>query len=323
MGDSLKGKTAIVVGSGQGIGRAIAIGMAQEGAKVLTNNRKPGSTGYAMVENKHKEGIGKDQCKWLDKEMDGIKGDAETTAQQIRDCGGEAASFFGDVSDFKVAGQLIEAALDNFGKIDILVNNAGYGLGGGIEEPSNEQIKTQYETNLFGVINMMREVLPHFRSQKSGHILNISSVVGFTAWPSTGFYSSTKFAMEALSEALSGELDHLGIKVTIVEPGGFRTDFAGRSFVKPENRIADYLSSERIDNIGDYHGAQMGDPVKGVKAIIDMVESENPPLRLPLGEDAVTAMEEKLAAVQKNIAEWRDISIDTKAEDEHAEGAGS
>src|SRR3990172_10496086 len=108
MTENLKGKVAVVTGSGQGIGRAIAIGLAKEGARVVTNNRKPGSTGYAMVKNKHKEAIGKDQCEWLDKEMNCIKGDAETTAQQIRDMGGEAASFFGDVSDFKVAGQLID-----------------------------------------------------------------------------------------------------------------------------------------------------------------------------------------------------------------------
>ena len=217
----------------------------------------------------------------------------------------------------------VEAALEAFGSIDVLVNNAGYGLGGGIEEPSNDQIRTQYETNLFGVINMMREVLPHFRNQKSGHVLNISSVVGITSWPSIGYYSSTKFAMESLSEALAGELEHLGIKVTIVEPGGFRTDFAGRSFVQPANRISDYVTTERIDSIGDYHGAQPGDPVKGVKAIIDAVETDDPPLRLPLGEDAVTAMEEKLQNVQKNIDEWREVAIDTAVDEEEAEGAAS
>lgn len=217
----------------------------------------------------------------------------------------------------------VKTAIEAFGGIDVLVNNAGYGLGGGIEEPSIEQIRAQYETNLFGVINMMREVLPHFRDRKSGHVLNVSSVVGLVSWPSIGYYSSTKFAMEALSEALAGEVEHLGIKVTIVEPGGFRTDFAGRSFVQPANRIEDYLSSERIDNISEFDGAQPGDPVKAIKAIIDVVESENPPLRLPLGEDAVTAIDEKLEAVRKNVDEMRDVAINTKVEEDQAESAGN
>jgi NADP-dependent 3-hydroxy acid dehydrogenase YdfG len=217
----------------------------------------------------------------------------------------------------------VAKAVEEFGTIDILVNNAGYGLGGGIEEPSMEQIRYQYETNVFGLVAVMREVLPLMRKQKSGHILNLSSVVGIRALPSAGYYSSTKFAVESLSESLAQEVGHLGIKVTIVEPGGFRTDFAGRSFVQPAKRIEDYVTSERIDNIGDWDGAQPGDPVKGVRAMIDMVETENPPLRLPLGEDAVTAMDEKLAAVQKNIDEWREVAIDTKVDEGQAESAGN
>ncbi len=159
------------------------------------------------------------------------------------------------------------------------------------------------------------------RKQKSGHILNVSSVVGFRALPSAGYYSSTKFAVEALSEALAQEVEHLGIRVTIVEPGGFRTDFAGRSFVQPENRIAEYVTSERIDNISEWDGVQPGDPKKAIKAIIEMVENENPPLRLPLGEDAVDAIEEKLIAVQKNIDQWRDVAVNTKVDEDDAESA--
>ncbi|MDQ3634138.1 MAG: oxidoreductase [Acidobacteriota bacterium] len=209
----------------------------------------------------------------------------------------------------------VKQAVEEFGMIDVLINNAGYGLGGGIEEPSMEQIRTQYETNVFGLIAVMREVLPLMRKQKSGHILNLSSVVGLRSLPSVGYYSSTKFAVESLSEALAGEVEHLGIKVTIVEPGGFRTDFAGRSFTQPENRIEDYVTSERVDGIGEYDGKQMGDPVKAVKAIIDVVNNENPPLRLPLGEDAMTAIDEKLESLKKNMDEWREVAIDTKAED--------
>ncbi len=247
----------------------------------------------------------------------------DTLADVIEKYPETARAFKLDVTDTADITNAVNGALKEFGTIDFLVNNAGYGLGGGIEEPSIEQIRNQYETNVFGPINMMREVLPHMRSNKSGHILNISSVVGITAWPSTGYYSSTKFALEALSEALAGEVVHLGIKVTIVEPGGFRTDFAGRSFVQPASRIPDYVSSERIDNIGDYHGAQPGDPVKGVAAIIDMVETDNPPLRLPLGEDAVTAIDEKLDSVKKNVDEWRETAINTKVDEEQAEATGN
>ncbi len=217
----------------------------------------------------------------------------------------------------------VAKAVEEFGTIDILVNNAGYGLGGGIEEPSMEQIKTQYDTNILGVIRVMREVLPLMRKQKSGHVLNLSSVVGITAFPSSGYYSSTKFAVEALSEALSKEVEHLGIKVTIVEPGGFRTDFAGRSFTQPANRIDDYITSERTDAIGEYHNNQPGDPVKAVKAMIEIADMENPPLRLPLGEDALENMEAKLKALKENIEEMREIAVNTKVDEVQAEGAGS
>jgi NAD(P)-dependent dehydrogenase (short-subunit alcohol dehydrogenase family) len=214
----------------------------------------------------------------------------------------------------------VAKAVEEFGTVDVLINNAGYGLGGGIEEPSMEQIRTQYETNVFGLIAVMREVLPLMREQKSGHILNVSSVVGFTAFASVGYYSSTKFAVESLSEALSQEVAHLGIKVTIVEPGGFRTDFAGRSFTQPANRIKDYVTSERIDAIGEYHNNQPGDPIKAVKAMIDVVEHENPPLRLPLGEDAVENIENKLKAVQQNIDEWREVAVNTKVDEAESVG---
>ncbi len=220
-----------------------------------------------------------------------------------------------DVTNAEDVKTSVAKAVEEFGRIDVLVNNAGYGLAGGIEEPSMEQILTQYDTNIYGVIRVMREVLPLMRAQKSGHILNLSSVVGITAFPSSGYYSSTKFAVEALSEALSQEVAHLGIKVMIVEPGGFRTDFAGRSFVQPANRIADYITSERTDAIGEYHNNQPGDPVKGVKAIIDVTEIADPPLRLPLGEDAIMAIGAKLAAVQKNVDDWREVAINTKVDE--------
>jgi NADP-dependent 3-hydroxy acid dehydrogenase YdfG len=220
-----------------------------------------------------------------------------------------------DVTNAEDIKTSVAKAVEEFGKIDVLVNNAGYGLGGGIEEPSEEQIRRQFETNVFGVIAVMREVLPIMREQKSGHILNLSSIGGFRSGPSVGYYTATKFALEALSESLAKELEHLGIKVTIVEPGGFRTDFAGRSFDLPENRITDYITSERIDKMSEYDGNQPGDPVKAVAAMIQVVETENPPLRLPLGADAVNGMEEKMESVKQNIEEWREVAVNTAVEE--------
>ncbi len=220
-----------------------------------------------------------------------------------------------DVTNAEDIKTSVAKAVEEFGKIDVLVNNAGYGLGGGIEEPSEEQIRRQFETNVFGVIAVMREVLPIMREQKSGHILNLSSIGGFRSGPSVGYYTATKFALEALSESLAKELEHLGIKVTIVEPGGFRTDFAGRSFDLPENRITDYITSERIDKMSEYDGNQPGDPVKAVAAMIQIVEAENPPLRLPLGADAVNGMEEKMESVKQNIEEWREVAVNTAVEE--------
>ncbi len=214
----------------------------------------------------------------------------------------------------------VEKAVAEFGKIDVLVNNAGYGLGGAIEEPSEEQIRRVFETNVFGAIRMMREVLPLMRERQSGHILNLSSIGGFRSGPSIGYYTATKFALEALSEALKQEVENLGIKVTLIEPGGFRTDFAGRSFEQPENRIADYVTSERIDKIGDYDGKQDGDPVKAVAAMIKVVDAENPPLRLPLGADAVKGMEEKMESVKQNIDEWREVAVNTAVDEANKAG---
>lgn len=218
MGDILKGKTAIVVGSGQGIGRAIAIGMAKEGAKVITNNRKPGSTGYAMVENKHKEAIGEDQSQWLDKEMDSIKGDAETTAQQIRDLGGEAASFFGDVSDFKVAGQLIEAALDNFGRIDILANIAGaFGIYP-LEELTEEIWDRVTSVKPKGYFNTIRHAIPHMIKQKSGRIINTVSRAFNGDIIKHAEYCAANAGAYGLTKAVAIEMFEHGITCNAISP---------------------------------------------------------------------------------------------------------
>lgn len=280
-----KNRVWFITGSSTGFGRELAEQVLQRGEKVVATARNIG--------------------------------DVEDLVEKYPDTARAVKLDVTKVEDVKSS---VESAIADFGKIDVLVNNAGYGLGGGIEEPSEEQIRRQFETNVFGVIRVMREVLPSMRERKSGHILNLSSIGGFRSGPSVGYYTATKFALEALSESLAKELEHLGIKVTIVEPGGFRTDFAGRSFDLPENRIADYVTSERIDKMSDYHGNQPGDPKKAVAAMIQVVDTENPPLRLPLGADAVNGMEEKMESVKKNIDEWREVAVNTAVEEANKAG---
>lgn len=206
----------------------------------------------------------------------------------------------------------IAETLKEFGRIDVVVNNAGYGLIGAIEEATDAQIRRQFETNVFGALDVMRAVLPQMRGQKSGRILNLSSVGGFMAFSSTGFYSATKFALEALSEALQKEVEPFGIKVTIVEPGAFRTDFNGRSLAVAENRLPVYDSTEGfLDWLRKMDGKQPGDPRKAAQAMIKIAESENPPQRFLLGDDAIQAVESKIENIEADIAASRKIGIDT------------
>lgn len=210
----------------------------------------------------------------------------------------------------------MEKAIATFGHIDVLVNNAGYGLIGAIEEVSDDQIRHQFETNVFGALDMMRAVLPYMRQQRSGHILNLSSVGGFVSFAGAGLYSSTKFALEALSEALAQEVASLGIKVTIVEPGAFRTDFNGRSLAVAETQIEDYeaVVGGLRQWLQDMDGKQPGDPVKAAEAMIQAVNSDNPPLRLALGADAIDGIKAKLESVKAELDTWQEVGVNTAYE---------
>jgi NADP-dependent 3-hydroxy acid dehydrogenase YdfG len=216
-----------------------------------------------------------------------------------------------DVTNTEDAKNSVREAVNKFGRIDVLVNNAGYALVGAVEESSDEQIRRQFETNFFGVLNVTREVLPVLREQKSGQIVNIGSVVGISAFPSMGIYSATKFALEGLSEALAGELAPHGIKTMIVEPGPFSTDgFANAAFA--ENQLPEAYPSpvQLAENFQEFKNIA-GDPVKGVRVIIEAVEAENPPFRLPLGSPAFEGIEAKLEQVKQEISIWRDKATQT------------
>lgn len=218
-----------------------------------------------------------------------------------------------DVNDHHRIDILIAHIIDQFGRIDVLVNNAGYGLFGAIEEVSMEEARQQMETNFFSALALTQAVLPVMRRQQSGHIVQISSMAGMRSNPGLGLYNASKYALEGFSEALALETAHLNIHVTIVEPGPFRTDWAGASSVRSARILPEYepTAGERINTISGYSGNQPGDPVKGAKAILKAISSPNPPLRLVLGKVALTAIREKLQAVEQNYASWESVSLDT------------
>jgi NAD(P)-dependent dehydrogenase (short-subunit alcohol dehydrogenase family) len=209
-------------------------------------------------------------------------------------------------------------AVKKFGRIDILVNNAGYGLLGAIEEASAEETAKLFGTNVFGLLGVTRAVLPHMRRQRSGHIINLSSVGGYTGYPGWGVYGATKFAVEGISEALAGEVAPLGIKVTVVEPGFFRTDFLDEtSLLRTAREIEDYRDSvgKTRAHAADVNHGQRGDPRKLAQAFIALANAKEPPLRLPLGSDTVERIESKNAFVARELAAWRTIAASTDFSD--------
>ncbi len=215
-----------------------------------------------------------------------------------------------DVTDKAQIAEAVAKAEDHFGKIDVLVNNAGFGYFGAVEESDEAEVRAMFETNFWGLSEMTRVVLPKMREVRSGTIVNISSIGGLVGNPGVGYYNATKFAVNGLSEALAKEVAPLGIKVITVEPSGFRTDWAGRSANDATNKIEDYAESAGANQatIRAYSGNQPGDPVRAAKAIVQAVESENPPLNLLLGRAALRGARMKLETLQKDFDAWADVS---------------
>jgi NADP-dependent 3-hydroxy acid dehydrogenase YdfG len=222
----------------------------------------------------------------------------------------EALALALDVTDQDAIHHAVRQAEEKFGQIDVLVNNAGYGYFGALEEGEDAQVRTMFDTNVFGLIDMTKAVLPGMRARRSGHIVNLSSIGGLVAFPGTGYYTATKHAVEALSEALSQEAAPLGIKVLIVEPGPFRTDFAGRSINMSKTVIDDYASTsgERRRQTEARNGRQQGDPVRAAQAIIDVVAAPNPPLRLLLGNPAIDIARAKLDKLRADFDAWEEVT---------------
>lgn len=222
-----------------------------------------------------------------------------------------------DVTREAAAVAATQAAVARFGRIDVLVNNAGYGILGAVEETSAEEVRRNYETNVFGLLNVSRAVLPVMRRQRSGHVINISSLGGYQAYYGWGVYGSTKFAVEGLSEAMAQELAPLGVHVTVVEPGFFRTDFLdATSLVQTATRIDDYqdtVGAMRSFAAGANH-AQPGDPAKLSQALLKLADAAQPPLRLQLGSDAVARAYAKHQQVEQELAQWKELALSTDFE---------
>ncbi len=215
-----------------------------------------------------------------------------------------------DVTDQAQVEAAVKAAEERFGHIDVLVNNAGVGYFGSFEESDLDDVRNMFEINVWGLSAMTRAALPGMRARRSGSIVNISSVGGVAAFPSLSFYNATKFAVEGLSEALSQEVAPLGIKVLLVEPGPFRTDWAGRSANEAAHGIADYKEPAvaRANMVRNYSGKQPGDPVRAAIAIVKAVEAEQPPLRLLLGKAALTFARTKVKALSADFDAWAEVT---------------
>jgi NAD(P)-dependent dehydrogenase (short-subunit alcohol dehydrogenase family) len=225
-----------------------------------------------------------------------------------RDFADRAVALPLDVTDPDQARAAIDAAVGAFGRVDVVVNNAGYGALGALEELSDEDLRRQFETNLFGALQVTRAALPQLRRQRSGHIVQLSSLSATVANPGESAYVGSKAALEGVSESLAKEVAHLGIRVTIVQPGPFRTDFAGRSLQKadPIDDYADTVGAAR-DLIAQLDGNQPNDPTRGAEAIIRALDSDDPPLHLALGEDAIQAIGANLDEQRAELDAWAEV----------------
>jgi NAD(P)-dependent dehydrogenase (short-subunit alcohol dehydrogenase family) len=219
-----------------------------------------------------------------------------------------------DVTDESQALDAAKQAADKFGRIDVLVNNAGYGLLSAVEEASNEEVKQNYDANVFGLLNVTRAILPYMRKQRSGHVINISSVGGLNGYVGWGIYGSTKFAVEGITESMALELAPLGIYATVVAPGFFRTEFLdSTSLIRTAHVIDDYAGTvgEMRSFATQVNKKQPGDPKKLAQAFITLTNAEKPPVHLPLGNDTLAMYREKTAKFEKDIEDWYDVITGT------------
>jgi len=237
----------------------------------------------------------------------------DAAKQDFEKLGSNATAILLDVTDFEKIEPAITAVQQTAGPIDVLINNAGYGHEGILEESPLDEMIAQFNVNVFGAVAMIKAVLPTMRQRKSGHIINITSMGGFITMPGISYYCGSKFALEGISETLASEVAHLGIHVTAIAPGSFRTDWAGRSMVRTDRSIDDY--NTLFDPIREARtaksGQQAGDPAKAAQVMLDLVNHDTPPTHLLLGADAMSLVRNKLASLADEITRWEDISRST------------
>ncbi|MCZ4058076.1 oxidoreductase [Pantoea sp. LMR881] len=218
-----------------------------------------------------------------------------------------------DVTQQASIEKAVSAATEKFGTIDVLVNNAGYGYQSSVEEGEEQEIRAQFDANVFGLFELTRAVLPVMRKARRGHVINITSVAGFIGFASSGYYSASKHAVEGWSDSLAQEAGPLGIKVTCVEPGPFRTDWAGRSLHQTASTLPDYAetAAARMKATSEYSGTQKGDPARAAKAMIAITRHDNPPRHLVMGAWGYEAVTDKLKARLAQIEAWKQTSVET------------
>jgi NAD(P)-dependent dehydrogenase (short-subunit alcohol dehydrogenase family) len=266
----------LITGCSTGIGREIATAALEAGHQVVATARRPET-------------------------LDDVVSEYPATARAVE-------------LDVTNEGQIVDAVqrtIDEFGGIDVLVNNAGYGYMSAVEEGEDDEIRKLFDTNFFGIVDTLRLVLPVMRQQGSGHVINISSMTGLVANPPNVFYSCTKFALEALGEGLAKEVEPFGIKVSSIEPGAFRTDWASRSMAESSSAIAEYEDVQgRKDMIRQFAEHLPGDPRKIGEAAVLLSGMDDPPLRLLMGKDVLAATREKLEAMSTSIDAWEHVTTD-------------
>lgn len=218
-----------------------------------------------------------------------------------------------DVTDVSAIEGVVASIAEKFGRIDVLINSAGYGHEGILEESPLEAMRKQFEVNVFGAVAMIKAVLPGMRERRSGHIINISSMAGYAPLPGIAYYAGSKFALEGISGVLAKEVEAFGIKVTAVAPGSFRTDWAGRSMVRSERAIGDYdaLFNPIRAAREEKSGKQAGDPVRAAQALLKLTESDNPPVHILLGTDALRLVRTHLTKLLEQINVWEPLSQST------------
>ena len=235
----------------------------------------------------------------------------DSVADLVEAFGERARAVALDVTDRAQIDAAVEVADNAFGGVDVLVNNAGHGYLSAVEEGEDAEVRKLFDVNYFGVVDMMKAVLPAMRARGAGHIVNISSMTGLVANPPNAYYSSTKFALEAVSEALAAEVRPLGIRVTLIEPGAFRTDWATRSMKESGTPIADYADvAARKDLIKQFADHLPGDPRKVAAAVLLVTGLDDPPLRLLLGRDVLAAMRDRIGALSASIEQWAPVTKD-------------